>query len=84
MSLYMFQKIETGLVSKAWVQIVSFVDRFHASEKAFAKAQQEFVSWILKELPYKQSLNQTSFNGFKDLELIFGLAWENTIKEILM
>ena len=56
MSLYMFQKIETGLVSKAWVQIVSFVDRFHESEKAFAKAQQEFVSWILKELPYKQSL----------------------------
>ena len=43
MSLYMFQKIETGLILKAWVQIVSFVDRFHESEKAFAKAQQEFV-----------------------------------------
>ena len=39
-----------------YTQIVSFVDRFHESEKAFAKAQQEFVSWILKELPYKQSL----------------------------
>ena len=39
----MFQKIETGLILKAWVQIVSFVDRFHESEKAFAKAQQEFV-----------------------------------------
>ena len=39
-----------------YTQIVSFVDRFHESEKAFAKAQEEFVSWILKELPYKQSL----------------------------
>ena len=54
----------------------------HKNSLAFARrTQQELVSWILKELPYKQSLNslnQTSLNGQKDPELIFSLALENT------